>query len=398
MELYTRDFSYDLPDDRIALFPAATRDQSKLLFYNRGSISHHVFRDITDLIPEKALLVFNDSKVIPARLRFRNDTGAVIEVFLLNPADKNMGAHDLMSRTSPVQWICTIGNKKKWKSGMELIQTIQGITLTARLQDEFSNVVEFTFSEGKTWAEVLHTFGDTPLPPYIKRATDQSDIARYQTVYSHTPGAVAAPTAGLHFTPEIIEKAEKKGIFTDFLTLHVGAGTFMPIKAEVATAHTMHEESIYITEANIRNMIAHGDNIVAVGTTSCRSLESLYWYGVKLMEEGKNASFNIDQHFAYQPHHATPTRRESLAKILEVLQAKNQKALSGQTSIYIYPGYSFRMIDGLVTNFHQPNSTLLLLIAALIMDDWKAVYDAAMKSHYRFLSYGDSSLLLPRLN
>jgi S-adenosylmethionine:tRNA ribosyltransferase-isomerase len=397
MELYTRDFTYDLPEERIALFPAATRDQSKLLFYDRGAISHHVFHEIAELIPEKTLLVFNDSKVIPARLRFKNDTGATIEVFLLRPADKNTSAHELMSKTSPVLWTCTIGNKKKWKSGIVSSQVVNGITLTARLLDELSHVVEFTFSEGRTWAEVIHIFGDTPLPPYIKRATDQSDTERYQTVYSHTPGAVAAPTAGLHFTPEIIEKAIKNGFFTDFLTLHVGAGTFMPIKSEVATAHTMHEESIYFAEANLHNLIEHGDRIIAVGTTSSRSLESLYWYGVKLMEEGSNAPFNIDQGFAYQSHRVKPTRKESLTKILEVMKAKKQKALSGQTAIYIYPGYSFRMIDGLITNFHQPNSTLLLLIAALIGDDWKAVYDNALKNNYRFLSYGDSSLLLPKV-
>ena len=397
MELFTRDFTYELPEDRIALYPTSNRDQSKLLFYNRGVIEHQAFRAISDLIPKNSLLVFNDSKVIPARLRFRNETGAAIEVFLLNPVDKNASVHELMPKPSPVFWVCTIGNKKKWKPGVVLSQTVAGIELKARLADEFSNIVEFTFSEGKTWAEVIHTFGDTPLPPYIKRATDQSDTERYQTVYSKTPGAVAAPTAGLHFTPEIIDEIAKKGLFKDFLTLHVGAGTFIPIKSEVATKHTMHEEAVFFTEKNILNLIERCDNIIAVGTTSCRSLESLYWYGVKLIEEGDNAQFQIDQYFAYQKHNLYPSKKESLTKVLESMRAKNQKALSGYTSIFIYPSYKFRLIDGLVTNFHQPNSTLLLLIAAFVGKDWRAIYDEALASNYRFLSYGDSSLLLPKI-
>lgn len=395
MALFTRDFTYDLPEDRIALFPAAQRDQSRLLVYDQGRISHSMFRDIVDLIPPKSLLVFNDSKVIPARLRFKIETGATIEVFLLNPADKNVSAHDMLQRPSPVQWHCTIGNKKKWKPGVVLKQSNHPIEVNAKLLDDDKGTVEFQFSGAQTWAEVIHTFGDTPLPPYIKRATDNSDTERYQTVYSHTPGAVAAPTAGLHFTPEIIENISKKGVFTDYLTLHVGAGTFMPIKADVATEHPMHEESIYVSEANILNLIAHSDNIISVGTTSCRSLESLYWFGVTLMED-ENASFEIDQHFAYRERTTLPTRKASLEKILHWMSSRNMKALSGRTSIYIYPGYRFRMIDGLITNFHQPNSTLLLLIAALIGDDWKGVYDEALANNYRFLSYGDSSLLIPK--
>jgi S-adenosylmethionine:tRNA ribosyltransferase-isomerase len=395
MALFTRDFTYDLPEHRIALFPATQRDQSRLLVYNQGVINHRNFRDVVDLIPPKTLLVFNDSKVIPARLRFKNETGATIEVFLLNPADRNLSAHDILQRSSPVQWLCTIGNKKKWRAGVVLKQSGSGIELRAYLMDADVGVVEFQFSGAQTWAEVIHTFGDTPLPPYIKRATESSDTERYQTVYSNTPGAVAAPTAGLHFTPEIIENVIKNGIFTDYLTLHVGAGTFMPIKADVATEHHMHEESIYFSEANIRNLIEHHERIISVGTTSCRSLESLYWFGVKLMEN-ENASFEIDQLFAYRERTTLPSRMESLERILAWMRSNNLKALSGRTSIYIYPGYSFKMIDGLITNFHQPNSTLLLLIAAFIGEDWKKIYDAALANGYRFLSYGDSSLLIPK--
>jgi S-adenosylmethionine:tRNA ribosyltransferase-isomerase len=395
MALFTRDFTYDLPEDRIALFPATQRDQSKLLVYDQGVISHRKFRDVVDLILPKTLLVFNDSKVIPARLRFKNETGATIEVFLLNPADKQVSAHDMLQRSSPVQWLCTIGNKKKWKPGVVLKQSGSGIDLLARLVDADPGIVEFQFSGALSWAEVIHHFGDTPLPPYIKRATESTDTERYQTVYSNTPGAVAAPTAGLHFTPEIIEKVSENGVFVDYLTLHVGAGTFMPIKTDVATDHHMHEESIYFSEANILTLIAHQERIMAVGTTSCRSLESLYWFGVNLLE-AENASFEIDQYVAYRERTTLPSRKESLEKILGWMRAKNLKALSGRTSIYIYPGYQFRMIDGLITNFHQPNSTLLLLIAAFIGDDWKKVYDSALANDYRFLSYGDSSLLIPK--
>jgi S-adenosylmethionine:tRNA ribosyltransferase-isomerase len=395
MALFTSDFTYDLPEARIALFPATQRDQSKLLVYDQGLISHRSFRDIVELIPSKTLLVFNNSKVIPARLRFKNETGATIEVFLLNPADRNVGAHEMLQRSSPVQWLCTIGNKKKWKLGVVLRQSGNGIDLQASLLDPEAGFVEFQFSGAQTWAEVIHHFGDTPLPPYIKRATETTDVERYQTVYSHTPGAVAAPTAGLHFTPEIIEKVVKNGVFADYLTLHVGAGTFMPIKADVATEHHMHEESIYFSETNICNLIEHHARIISVGTTSCRSLESLYWFGVKLMEDDQ-ASFEIDQHFAYHERATLPSRKESLEKIRDVMQSKKLKALSGRTSIYIYPGYSFKMIDGLITNFHQPNSTLLLLIAAFIGDDWRKVYDSALANGYRFLSYGDSSLLIPK--
>jgi S-adenosylmethionine:tRNA ribosyltransferase-isomerase len=395
MALFTRDFTYDLPEDRIALFPATQRDQSKLLVYDQGSISHRRFGDVVELIPPRSVVVFNDSKVIPARLRFKNETGATIEVFLLQPADKNISAHDMLQRASPVQWLCTIGNKKKWKPGVVLKQSDHGIAVQASLLQAEAGLVEFQFSGAQTWAEVIHHVGDTPLPPYIKRATETTDVERYQTVYSHTPGAVAAPTAGLHFTPEIIGNVLKNGVFTDYLTLHVGAGTFMPIKSEVATEHPMHEESLYFSEANIRNLIEHQDRIISVGTTSCRSLESLYWFGVKLMEN-EHAHFEIDQHFAYRERATLPSRKESLEGILNFMQSKNLKALSGRTSIYIYPGYTFKMIDCLITNFHQPNSTLLLLIAAFIGDDWKKVYDAALANGYRFLSYGDSSLLLPK--
>ena len=396
MELYTRDFTYELPENKIALYPAAQRDQSKLLYYHNGTIDHHTFQDITALIETGTMLVFNNSKVIPARLRLKNSTGATIEVFLLQPGDKLLSAQELMQRPSPVQWICTIGNKKKWKTGAQLHSASNGITLNAKLIDELNNVVEFEFSGASSWAEVVSHLGDTPLPPYIKRESESTDNERYQTVYSSVNGAVAAPTAGLHFTPEVLEALHKKGIKREYLTLHVSAGTFMPIKSAVATEHNMHSESIFFTEENIRNLLQHPAKIIAVGTTSCRSLESLYWYGVKLLREGHDAAFEINQYYPYSQTGNLPSRSESLRKILDVMHLKGVQVVMGHTSIYIYPGYRFQMLDGLITNFHQPNSTLLLLIAALIGDDWHQVYHSALAHDYRFLSYGDSSLLIPK--
>lgn len=395
MELYTRDFTYDLPQDRIALFPAPERDGSKLLYYNQGEMQHRMFREITELIAPGTMLVFNNSRVIPARLHFITSTGATIEVFLLHPADKNQRAHELMQETSPVRWACTIGNKKRWKPGITLQATKGDITVKATLFNDADNLVQFDFTEGKVWAEVVHAMGDTPLPPYIKREAQQSDNERYQTVYSSVQGAVAAPTAGLHFTSEILTRLANQGVAMEYLTLHVGAGTFLPIKSDVATEHPMHEESLFFSRDNIQNLLNQKESIIAVGTTSCRSLESLYWYGVKLLTEG-DVPFEIDQQYAARFSGYLPTRSESLQKILDFMQRKEADVVIGHTSIYIYPGYKFKMMDGLVTNFHQPNSTLLLLIAALLGDDWRKVYASALANNYRFLSYGDSSLLIPK--
>jgi S-adenosylmethionine:tRNA ribosyltransferase-isomerase len=395
MELYTSDFTYNLPQARIALFPEAERDGSKLLFYNQGDIQHHMFRNIAELIQAGTMLVFNNSKVIPARFHFTTSTGATIEVFLLHPADRAQSAHELMQQTSPVRWVCTIGNKKRWKAGSILQAAQGGITVEACLIDEVSNVIEFHFTPGRVWAEVVSTLGDTPLPPYIKRKAQQTDNERYQTVYSSVQGAVAAPTAGLHFTPEILDKLTRQGIATEYLTLHVGAGTFLPIKSEVATEHRMHEESLFFTKENIQHLLNHHQSIIAVGTTSCRILESLYWYGVKLLTEG-DVPFEIGQHYAAQFRGVLPTRSESLQKIYDSMSQKRADVVMGHTAIYIYPGYRFKLMDGLITNFHQPNSTLLLLIAALVGNDWRAIYDSALTNNYRFLSYGDSSLLIPK--
>jgi S-adenosylmethionine:tRNA ribosyltransferase-isomerase len=272
-----------------------------------------------------------------------------------------------------------------------------GVKLNAELINSDESIVEFSWSAEKTWSEILQLFGDVPLPPYIKRSTNNSDKERYQTIYSSTPGAVAAPTAGLHFTPEILERLRSKGIAEEFLTLHVSAGTFQPIKNDVATQHHMHEERIYFTKQNIENLSSQVGKIIPVGTTSCRSLESLYWYGVQLISLGskKLVEFNIDQNFPYRFTSLPPSRQQALSAILDKMNELKITELSGSTSIFIHPGYTFRMTDGLITNFHQPGSTLLLLIAALIGDNWKNLYDSALKEGYRFLSYGDSSLLFP---
>lgn len=404
MELFTKDFTYSLPEDRIALFPTELRDQSKLLVYRQGKIDHDIFKNIPNYLHLDCLLVFNNSKVIPARLRFKKESGGEIEIFLLNPiVETSVVAQESEVWNVPTKacWQCTIGNKKRWNRNTILKQKLGEDELEALLVDEENSIVQFQWGAGKTWGEVLSIFGDIPLPPYLKRASTKADHERYQTVYSEWKGAVAAPTAGLHFTPEILNDLNTQGIKSEFLTLHVGAGTFQPIKVEKATDHQMHSEQIIFTKQNIENLLRHKGKFIAVGTTSCRSLESLFWLGVQLLQtnnfESPNQPFSINQHIAYQHHASLPTRIESLKKVYDFFDHHSLKIISGESSIFIYPGYKFRMTDGLITNFHQPNSTLLLLIAAFIGNDWKTVYSSAMMSNYRFLSYGDSSLLIPQV-
>lgn len=396
MDLFTRDFTYILPEHRIASFPTEKRDQSKLMVYHNGDIHHALFQDLPDHIPEGSLLVFNNSKVIPARLRFNKETGGSIEIFLLNPVEPDLNANQVRTSFQSVQWECAIGNKKRWKRNTTLTQNRNHIELNAELVNVDQSIVKFSWNQDENWDEILRLFGDTPLPPYIKRETVKLDQERYQTVYSKLPGAVAAPTAGLHFTSKTFEALSKRGISTDFLTLHVGAGTFQPIKTERATDHIMHEEKIIFTKTNLENFIKQTDPIIAIGTTSCRSLESLYWYGTKLLFGNPTSTqFTIDKYSPYGFKGQLPSRAESLQKIIDFMTYHGLEELAGTTSIFIYPSYQFMMTDGLVTNFHQPNSTLLLLIAALVGLDWKKIYETALSANYRFLSYGDSSLLLP---
>jgi S-adenosylmethionine:tRNA ribosyltransferase-isomerase len=392
MELNLNDFNYNLPADKIALFPAEKRDQSKLLVYNGGNIQHKVFKDIVEILPSDALLVFNNSKVVPARINFVKDTGAVIEVFILGPESDSGNFQTYFNSPASVRCSCTIGNKKRWPKASRLKKTMGGNELSAVLVDDDASIVELSWNSNKHWSEILHLFGEVPLPPYINRSTTESDTIRYQTVYSEIPGAVAAPTAGLHFTEEIIEQIKNKGISMDYLTLHVGAGTFLPIKAESVENHKMHSERLVFSMANIDALLKGHRRIIPVGTTSCRSLESLYWFGVQLIRK-QGFTFEINQNYPYENVTGLPGRAESLVAIKDFMTKQDLSEIHGHTSIFVYPSYQFRMTDALITNFHQPGSTLILLVAALIGENWKTVYNAALQNDYRFLSYGDSSFL-----
>ena len=385
-----KEYTYDLPPERIALYPLPQRDQSNLLVYRQGAVTHATFDRLDEFIPPNALLFFNDTKVIPARLLFQKETGAEIEIFLLNPSRPTSLAEAMQSIGS-VQWQCSIGNLRRWNDDRVLIKKNETGILHARLINREEGIVEFT-GPSLSFAEVIHSFGDTPLPPYIKRKAEPGDRERYQTIYSQALGAVAAPTAGLHFTKRVLDNLQRRGILTDFLTLHVSAGTFLPVKVQNAITHNMHAEQVILTEANLLHLLMPDRPVLAVGTTSLRTLESLYWYGVKLLED-PDAEFTIQKMDPYDRRKVTPTKEESLRAVADLLTRKNLEVLTGETSIYILPGYTFRIVDALITNFHQPQSTLLLLIAAFIGKDWKKIYEEALRKDYRFLSYGDSSLL-----
>lgn len=393
--LLLQDYQYRLPDERIALHPLAARDQSKLLCYREGHVNHHTFREIANLLPADALLFFNDTKVIPARLVFKKESGAHIEVFLLQPADPSLLVQQAMVATERSTWQCTIGNLKRWKEGTALRLQQGDTVLEARLADREKGWVEFSWKPAaQAFAAMVALFGKTPLPPYIKRKAETEDREWYQTVYAHHEGAVAAPTAGLHFTPAVLEALRTRGIETDFLTLHVGAGTFRPIKTENVLAHDMHEEQLVVSRQNICHLL-QGKPVVAVGTTAMRVLESLYWYGT-LLAADPQAAFHIRQRTPYaQPTEMSLT--DSLRGVLKKMDELGVDQLSGSTAIFIRPGYRFRVCRGLITNFHQPGSSLILLVAAFVGNDWKRIYQAALDNDYRFLSYGDSSLLWPRL-
>lgn len=388
-----QNFTYDLPASKIATHPLTNRDESKLLVYNKGEIIHSTFKSVVDFLPSNSFLFFNDTKVIPARIHFQKETGAEIEIFLLSPQQPSTIMADAMLANEVCMWQCTIGNLKRWKDDQLLIKVANGISLHAKLIDRTNGIVEFSWATGQSFAEVITAMGLTPLPPYIKRDVSTEDVSRYQTIYSHYEGAVAAPTAGLHFTDHIMELLQEKGIEKDFLTLHVSAGTFQPVKAENALEHNMHHEQVVITKKTIENLLKPDQFTVAVGTTSMRTLESLYWYGVKLLENPV-ADFVITQHDPYQKR-KLPSRHESLQAVLSSMEKQGKDFLTGSTSIFIYPGYEFKLCSAIITNFHLPASTLILLVAALVGNDWRKIYDEALLNNYRFLSYGDSSLLIP---
>jgi S-adenosylmethionine:tRNA ribosyltransferase-isomerase len=381
------EYTYDLPAGRIALHPLEKRDQSRLLVYRKGKIEHKKFTEIADFLNVNSLLVMNNTRVIPARLRFKKASGAAIEIFLLNPVEPSPLVQEAMVTRGTSTWQCTIGNVRRWTDGMTLELQSGNDIIKAELVDRVKSIVRLTWTGGSTFAEIINNIGETPLPPYLKRDADEADKSRYQTVYARYEGAVAAPTAGLHFTSEILERLKAKDIIPAYVTLHVGAGTFMPVKTDNAIEHPMHEEQVVVGKELLRQLLSDR-KIVSVGTTSVRVLESIYWYGCKL-EKDRDAEFVISQDDAYRVDAIDV--RKSLQNVLNRLGPAD--SIGGKTSIYIYPGYKFHLCEALVTNFHQPGSTLMLLVAAFIGADWKKVYDEALANDYRFLSYGDSSLL-----
>jgi len=390
-------YEYTLPEDRIAKFPLEKRDSSKLLLYKDHAINHLHFFDIPDLLPSDSVLVYNNTKVIPARLIFQRETGAKIEIFLLQPIAPTTVIPEIMLAKYPVIWKTMIGNAKKWKDGEILKGKVQfqnqEIVLSAKLLDRQRRQVEFSWDYSAiAFVDLVEACGEVPLPPYLNRNPIQDDKSRYQTVYSEKEGAVAAPTAGLHFTDDILKKLRKKGIQTEHITLHVSAGTFQPIKSETVTEHPMHSEQILIDVNSIRNLIKHSGKIVAVGTTSVRTIESLFWYGVMLLRN-EGEEFLIPKLYPYGNFENLPDFKDSFQAIVNRMEKNGIDTLIGTTEIFIFPGYKFKVVKGLITNFHQPGSTLILLIASILGEKWKEVYLEAIQNEYRFLSYGDSSLL-----
>ena len=388
------DYNYELPDERIAKFPLEKRDSSKLLTYISGSVETNVFSSLPEILPANSCLVFNNTRVIQARLEFFKSTGSRIEIFCLEPQDPSSYELSLSSTQSCV-WKCMVGNLKKWK-GEVLKKEIgsDNLVLEAERLETNGNTsfIKFSWNNGVSFAEVLDLLGELPIPPYLNRKTQESDKTTYQTVYSKVKGSVAAPTAGLHFTPEVISALHDKGIKTMELTLHVGAGTFQPVKAEEIGGHAMHAEKIEVSKEFIQNLIEKLGNIVAVGTTSVRTLESLYYLGVQL--HNGDTSLLVNQWEPYESEKVL-SAREALEAILNYMEKTQSNILYATTQIMIVPGYKFNIVNVLITNFHQPKSTLLLLLAAFIGEKWRELYKYALENDYRFLSYGDSSVLIP---
>ncbi len=400
-EIRIEDYNYSLPDERIAKFPLPKRDESKLLLYRNGEISESIFKHITDYLPQNVLMVFNNTRVIQARLLFQKETGARIEIFCLEPIEP----HDyalIFQETRRCSWTCLVGNLKKWKEG-KLSKTIlikdQPVVLTADKKESHgdTHLIEFTWdNEAYTFADILDAAGVLPIPPYLHRETEKSDLQTYQTVYSKIKGSVAAPTAGLHFTPEVLADIDARGIGREEVTLHVGAGTFKPVKCDTIEGHEMHTEFISVRRSSIERIKNNLGNIIAVGTTSVRTLESLYYMGVILDSnpEATSEDLVVKQWMPYDTNNNRLTAEHALQNILDYLDKHDADTLVTATQIIIAPGYAFKIVKGIVTNFHQPKSTLLLLISAFVKGNWKSIYEYALEHDFRFLSYGDSSLLL----
>lgn len=415
------DYNYDLPDERIAKFPIAQRDHSKLLVYKHGEVSADVFHHLPTYLPQGALMIFNNTKVIQARLHFRKETGALIEVFLMEPAEPT--DYELMFQTTGhCSWLCMIGNLKKWKEGslkrdFEIKGNKLTLSATMRRGDALGSEaqkmvvkgggtnywVDFDWDNDKvSFAEILEAVGELPIPPYLNRKTEESDKTTYQTVYSKIKGSVAAPTAGLHFTDAVLKDLDAHGIDREEVTLHVGAGTFKPVKSLEIEGHQMHTEYIVVHRRSLEKLIKHECRVIAVGTTSVRTIESLYYMGVHLLKhpEANEEDLHVKQ---WDPYELSEdgnlvdgfTPMQAIQAIIDYLDRNGLEALHSSTQIIIAPGYQYKIVKMLITNFHQPQSTLLLLVSAFLKGDWRKIYDYALSHDFRFLSYGDSSLLIP---
>lgn len=393
--IHIEDYNYNLEDHRIAKYPLAQRDASKLLIYNNSTIETQSFSDLPGNLPEDAMMVFNDTKVVPARLFFRRSTGALIEIFCLEPHEPN-DYNICFASTSSCVWKCVIGNAKRWKDDILDYDVTDGplkeICLQARLleRDGQTGLVEFSWQGGEAFSSVLEHCGNVPIPPYLCRKTESIDLERYQTTYARIRGSVAAPTAGLHFTKEVLEQIGNRGIDIQRVCLHVGAGTFLPVKSSLVSEHSMHREPFVVSIDLLRRLSRCEKIVIAVGTTSVRTLESLYYAGVSCIENGQPEE--VQQWAPYERDYEYPTS-EALSALVQWLESQGLQELKLGTRIIIVPGFRFRIVDMMVTNFHQPQSTLLLLISAFVGGDWKSIYDYALAHDFRFLSYGDSSLL-----
>ena len=391
------DYDYPLPEDRIAKFPLERRDQSKLLVCKEGGLQESTFAHVAEFLPQDALLVFNNTKVIHARLFFRKPTGSTIEIFCLEPWNQPVAT--AFEEREHCAWTCFVGNNKKWKdSTLSRTFTLNDteVTLVATRREAVTNtwIVDFSWNGGFSFAEIIEYAGVIPLPPYLNREAEASDKERYQTVYALHEGSVAAPTAGLHFTPEVFDTLKAKGIGTEFVTLHVGAGTFKPVNTPTIGEHEMHVEKVQLSAANLQRIISHKGPVIPVGTTSVRTLESVYWFGVKLSQNPGLEAMHVMQWDPYQLESSAISKEEAFSNVLDWMQGRGEQLLDGDTQLLIAPGYKYHVISGIITNFHQPKSTLLLLVSAMVGEKWKECYRYALDHQFRFLSYGDSCLFL----
>ncbi|MFT3909982.1 MAG: S-adenosylmethionine:tRNA ribosyltransferase-isomerase [Ferruginibacter sp.] len=396
-----QDFTYSLPEEKIALHPLPQRDASKLLVYKNEKITEDVYSNIATHLPAGSLLVFNNTKVINARLRFQKISGGIIEIFCLEPYDKINEYSSVMNKTGLVRWKCFVGGAGKWKEGLlerEVKIKNEKLKISAGLVERLSDayVIEFSWTPSNySFAEVIESVGDIPLPPYIKRTTDIDDVERYQTIYAKYDGSVAAPTAGLHFTENIFEQLALKNIEKEYITLHVGAGTFKPVKSTIMNEHEMHAEWIDVSIDSIRNILHKKDDVIAVGTTSTRTIETLYWLGVKTFLDPSINNLDLKQWDVYELplKDANIKVEDALNALINWMKKRDQTRIFTQTQLLIAPGYTFKIVKAIITNFHQPQSTLLLLVAAATKEKWRAIYDHALQNNFRFLSYGDGNLI-----